>query len=314
MYLEVRQQGKKKKYYLSHDVRWVDKKRILRIYLGSNLSEEELDQKKKEAEPRLRKRVIELKMTPHVYPIYKPTGHIGLEEIKKLSNRREIKIIHLTEDDWKRFTELFTYHTNAIEGSAVTFTEVINVLEKGEWPKEKTREEISETYGVAEAVKYIRETKEELSADLIKHLHFLIFKNSKAFAGKFREGGTEVGIIDSIGRVVHVGAPAEEINTLLKELVKWYENHKRYYPHLLLGAVVHNQFELIHPFEDGNGRVGRLILNNVLIKHKLPPVNIELKNRRTYYNALRSYQKNRNIRPMIELIVKEYRELRKTLK
>lgn len=314
MRIEVRTQGKKKKYYLAHGIRWLDKTRNVAIYLGSDLNKEEIESKRREAEPKLRRKIIEIKNAPKVYPIYKPADYTELEEIKQLSNRREIKIIHLTEDDWKRFTELFTYHTNAIEGSTVTFTEVINVLENGEWPKEKTKEEISETYGVAEAVKFIRETKDELSVDLIKHLHFLIFRNSKSHAGRFREKGTEVGIIDSVGRVVHVGAPAEELNNLLSELVKWYENHKRYYPSLLLAAVVHNQFELIHPFEDGNGRVGRLFLNNILIKNKLPPVNIELKHRKTYYNALRSYQRNRNIRPMIGLIVKEYGELRKTLK
>ncbi|MBI2080025.1 Fic family protein [Candidatus Micrarchaeota archaeon] len=88
---------------------------------------------------------------------------------------------------------------------------------------------------------------------------------------------------------------------------------KRYRP-LVLAAVVHNQFENIYPFQDGNGRVGRLLLNNILLKHRLPPLNIELKNRSQYYQALQAYEKGHNIRPMLELLLKEYRNLKKTIK
>jgi len=80
-----------------------------------------------------------------------------------------------------------------------------------------------------------------------------------------------------------------------------------------LAAVVHNQFETIHPFADGNGRVGRLLLNNILLKHNKPPVNIELKNRQEYYAALRMYQNNEDIRPTIILILKEYKNLKKLI-
>jgi Fic family protein len=82
----------------------------------------------------------------------------------------------------------------------------------------------------------------------------------------------------------------------------------------VLATVIHNQFEYIHPFEDGNGRVGRLLLNNILLKHKLPPVNITLKSRKKYYAALKEFQKSGNIKPSIELVLKEYKALRKELK
>jgi Fic family protein len=65
----------------------------------------------------------------------------------------------------------------------------------------------------------------------------------------------------------------------LLNLIKWYNHDKEKSSPLVLAAVVHNQFEIIYPFQDGNGRVGRLLLNNILLKHNLPPLNIELRRR-----------------------------------
>lgn len=101
---------------------------------------------------------------------------------------------------------------------------------------------------------------------------------------------------------------------MLKKLVRWYNGNSDRYPPFVLAAVVHNQFETIHPFQDGNGRVGRLLLINILIKHGLPPLNIELENRKDYYQSLREYQTAGNIRPILDLMLKEYRRLRTTLK
>ena len=120
--------------------------------------------------------------------------------------------------------------------------------------------------------------------------------------------------MDSNGVVVHEGAPKERINHLLKELIKWYEINKRKYPALILAAVVHNQFENIHPFRDGNGRVGRILLNNILIKHNLAPLNIDLKNRFEYYDALQKYEIEKDLKPTLDLFIKEYDILNKKLK
>jgi Fic family protein len=235
------------------------------------------------------------------------------EEMKSLEAKGEISIKHLSEDDWKTFVESFVYDTNAIEGSSVTLTEVKDILEKQKWPREKEKWEISETYGLRDAVNHIRNTKDHLSLGLIKELHRLTFGNSKSFAGAFRARGQEVAVVDGFGRIVHRGAPSAMVTKLLKDLVLWYNKNKGTYPPIILAAVVHNQFENIHPFADGNGRVGRLLLNNILIKHNKPPVNIELKNRSEYYATLREYENNGNIRPTIKLILKEYRHLKKML-
>ena len=310
MFLEKRRMGKRIKYYLVHSFREDGKVRKIRRFLGSNLSKSGLKEKREQAEQIIREQIRIYRSIRD--PLKTVLNKEELEKIENLEAKGRIHISHLSETDWKSFTEDFVYDTNAIEGSTITQGEVRKILRKDEWPAEKSRGEISETYGVAEAVKYIRKTKTHISLELIKKLHFMIFKNSKPFAGEFRKKGEEVAVTDNLGRVIHRGAPSSKILELLKELVSWYKNNKNRYPPITLAGVIHDQFENIHPFLDGNGRVGRLLLNNILIKHSLPPVNIRFSNRKRYYSSIQEYQKNGNIRPTIELILKEYRKLRKS--
>lgn len=311
MNVEVRLVGKKKKYYLACSFREGSKVRKIRRYLGVDLTKERLKQLKLRAAVLIKQQIESHKMLRN--PLENALSETEMTVIKNLERNKPIRIVHLSEKEWQSFTEIFTYNTNAIEGSTIRLNEVKDILEKELWPKDAPKSEISETYGVAEAVKEIRQNKTHLSLDLIKKLHKLVFKNSKEYAGKLRGKGIDVVIRDGSGNIIHVGAPTIKIVGLLKELINWYNRNRNKYSPLVLAVVIHNQFETIHPFQDGNGRVGRLLLNNILIKHNLPPVNIGMVNRREYYEALRQYQHNGNIRPMIELVLKEYRLLKRRL-
>jgi len=310
MYVEKRKSNGKLKYFLAHSYREGSKVHKFRKYLGQDLSQERLKERKHIAEKLILEEI-------HRYNIIKDPLRFELSEgeiesIKRIETEIPLKISHLSEQDWKAFSGIFTYNTNAIEGSRLNQKEVKDLLEKDKWPK-KSKEDIAEAYGVDEAIRFIRGTKEHISIELIKRIHKIIFKNSKPFAGKLRKRGEEVVIMDNRGKVVHEGAQQPRINNLLKELIEWYNKNKAKYPALVLGAVVHNQFENIHPFRDGNGRVGRLLLNNILIKHGLPPLNIGFKNRAGYYASLKAYETNKDLKPTIDLYMKEYRELNKRL-
>ena len=312
MHLEIRQRNGLKKYYLAHSFRVGGNVRKVRVYLGADLSSEELNLKRKRAEAELKERLKESQAVGD--PFITALSLSDLKKLVTLEARGEVRVLHLSDLDWVKFKEAFTYDTNAIEGSLVEAKEVGDILRKRRWPDDRSKEDISETYGVAEAVDYIRGTEEHVSLKLIKELHKIVFKNSKPFAGKFREKSVEVTVADAYGNVVHRGAPSQQVERLLKELVRWYNQNKKKYPPIVLAAVVHNQFENIHPFQDGNGRVGRLLLNNVLLKHNLPPLNIEMRNRTQYYAALQAYETDHNIRPTLELMLKEYRALKKMLR
>jgi len=313
MYLEHRKIKSGMKYYLAHSFREAGHVHKIRVYLGTNIAEKVLSERKERAKDLLEQQLNSFKIVRS--PIkYKFTKREQVIINKLKAKTKHLKIIHLSEKDWGRFTELFTYNTNAIEGSTITQDEVLDILAENKWPHSKPKEDISETYGVAEAIKHIRKTKTHLSLDLIQDLHKIIFQNSKGFAGEFRKRGTEVGIRDGFGNIVHLGAPSARVVGLLSELIEWYQKNKKKYPAVVLAAVIHDQFEYIHPFEDGNGRVGRLLMNNILIKHKMPPVNITLTRRKEYYETLRLFQRTGDIKPTIELIIKEYKDIFKEIK
>lgn len=310
MHLEKRKVDGKIKYYLAHSFREGAQVHKFRKYLGQDL----IPQKLKERQHIAEKLILE---EIHKYNVIRDPLQFVLskEEIKsieKIEAEIPLKIHHLSERDWKVFSEIFTYNTNAIEGSKLNQREVKDLLENDQWP-DKSKEDIAEAFGVDEAIRFIRATKEHVSMALIKKIHHIIFRNSKHFAGKLRKRGEDVVVMDSRGVVVHEGAPPTRIKHLLNELIGWYEENRKKYPALLLAAVVHNQFENIHPFRDGNGRVGRVLLNNILIKHSLPPMNIDFKNRIEYYASLKEYEVNKDLKPTLQLYLKEYRELQRRL-
>lgn len=311
MYVEKRNYKGKIKYYLAHSFREGDKINKIRKLIGIDLTKEVLEERKVKVEKLILEEIEKYKVIKD--PIQNELKKEEIQFVQRLEKEANLKVIHLSEENWETFSKLFTYNTNAIEGSELNSKEVKGILDENVWPKEKTKEDVAEAYGVNEAIAFIRQTKEHLSLSLIKDIHKIVFKNSKGFAGELRKPGEEVVVMGRNG-VVHEGAPQSRISSLLNDLIKWYENNRHKYPALILAAVVHNQFENIHPFRDGNGRVGRLLLNNILIKNGLPPVNIELKHRLEYYNTLQEYEKNKNLRPTIEFLIKEYKETKKEIK
>ncbi len=295
MFVEKRKAGKKVKYFLVYSYREQGEVRKIRKYLGQNLTKDKL----KEAKYKAKKYVLGLLegLKTEVFLFKLTKGQIN--KLNKYDNK--IRIIHLDAKQWQRFTEEFVFNTNAIEGSAIQREEVPEILHK---PKAEDAEEI-ETKGVANAVNYIRATKEDLSIKLINKLHEMCFKGSKSFAGQLRN--VEVGVVDSMGNVLHRGTPVSELNLALRDMISWHEENKKKFRPLVLAAIMHNQFEYIHPFQDGNGRVGRLLLNFILLKNQYPPINIILEDRSKYYWTLQEYQKNQNLKPTVEFLVKQYK-------
>ena len=294
MYIEKRKVEGNIKYYLVHSYREKNEVKKIRKYLGINLSKEDLETRRKLAEQDILEILNEININVFLFSLTKNQIKI----LNRIGNN--ICCTHLSEDEWQRFTEEFVYNTNAIEGSTVSLNEVPKILRK-KYTEDK--EEI-ETKGVANAIDYIRKTKEGLSLDLILKLHKLCFEGSKHFAGKFRD--VNVIVRNSRGEVLHTGVSKEQLNDYLADLIYWYEENKNKFKPLVLAGIIHNQFEHIHPFQDGNGRIGRLLLNFILLKNNYPPINILLEDRQEYYHTLQEYSKNDDIKPTILFLIKQY--------
>lgn len=295
MFLEVRESGNSKKYYLIHTYRVKGKVKRISRYLGSNLTKNELSQLQRQAEQEIQEEIKEKDILEF---------ELTKEQIKKYKiYEKDIEIRHLQKLNWKRFTADFTYNTNAIEGSTVLLSEVKELLRGEQKPHDD--EEI-ETLNVAEAIDFIKNSKQKITVAFIKELHKICFDKTKTFAGKLRN--VPVVIRNAEGDVIHEGAPIDRVEPLLKELCQWYSKHKNKYPPLLLAAVMHNQFEKIHPFQDGNGRVGRLLLNYVLLRHNYPPINIRFRDRGKYYHCLHEYDHKNDIKTTLRFLISQYKK------
>jgi cell filamentation protein, protein adenylyltransferase len=295
MFVEKRKSGKNTKFYLVHSYRdYFNKVKKIRRYLGKNLSETKINSLKKRAAELIKSQIEDMKTDIFNFSLTE-------KEINQLNDYNDkISIHHLDKKQWQRFTEEFVYNTNAIEGSTVLKKEVLDILEKS---KVNEPEEI-ETKGVAKAVNFIRNTNQDLSLKLIKYLHKLCFKGSKDFAGNFRN--VDVVIRNSKGEIIHQGTPIKNLQRELNNYIEWYKKNKRKFKPLVLAAIMHNQFENIHPFQDGNGRVGRLLLNFMLLKNNYPPINIILEDRLEYYSTLQQYSKNNDLKPTLVFLINQY--------
>ncbi|PIU02713.1 MAG: Fic family protein [Candidatus Diapherotrites archaeon CG09_land_8_20_14_0_10_32_12] len=309
MFIEKKKYKHKIKYYLAMAYKENGNTKKIRRYLGENLAEIELEKKRGQAEKFLQDKLSALKVQrdPLKYALSKD----DVEYINKLIKNASLKTRPYSVKEWKLFYESFTYNTNAIEGSRLEFKEVKALFEEKSWAN-KPKEDIAEALGVESAITYSRKTKEHISEKLIKHLHYLVFKNSKDFAGEFRT--SNVVVVDYLEQIIHRGAPPQSVKSLVVELAKWYQKNKKKYHPLVLAAIIHNQFEVIHPFADGNGRVGRLLLNNILMRHGLPPLIITYKNRAKYYQMLQAYQNQYDITTSVKFLLETYKKTFKEIK
>jgi len=189
---------------------------------------------------------------------------------------REISIAEIPE---------MVYNSNAIENSTLTLEDTEDILLRDTVKKDQDIREIYEAKNLAKVTEYILENPHEpLSIERILHLHKLLLANiSDDWAGRFRKNKEWVRV------GAHVGANPVFVERLMSELVDTYSNNQDRYS-LENIAWFHAEFETIHPFPDGNGRIGRVIINQQLMYLGYPPIIIPNKGKKTeYYPAFTTY-------------------------
>lgn len=213
---------------------------------------------------------------------------------KELDNRRE-----LTEGEIERlneeFTVEYTYNSNAIEGNTLTLRETDLVL-RGLTIDRKPLKDHMEAVGHKEAFEFVSELvkqNEPLSERIIKQIHFLVLVGNKDDRGVYRK--VPVRIMGA----KHEPVQPYMIEPKMEELLKSFMEGKEHIITKL--ARFHIEFEGIHPFIDGNGRTGRLLVNLELMKAGYPPIDIKFTDRMEYYKAFDEYHENHNLSAMEHL-------------
>lgn len=215
----------------------------------------------------------------------------------------------LTQGEVERLAEEFmidfTYNSNAIEGNTLTLKETALALE-GMTVDQKPLKDHLEAVGHRDAFLYVQDVAKQelpLSETVIKNIHALVLMNCPDDKGVYRRIPVRI-----------MGAYTEPVQPYMiepkmAELLSVNEERKSTMTDIERIALFHLEFEGIHPFIDGNGRTGRLILNLDLIRNGYPPINIKFTDRKRYYDAFDAFYKNKDPMPMTELIA-EYINLR----
>ena len=189
---------------------------------------------------------------------------------------------HLPEDVWKRSSALNTWGTNAIEGNTLTWKDVERLLLEDQSVGNRPLPDVLETLQHESTFRGLLLRKDQpITMQTVLELHESVFKGVKADAGRWRR--VNVRITGS----AHTPPRMEKVVREMESLLKDYDTQDIQGAEVFrLGAWFHHGFESVHPFSDGNGRVGRLLLNLHFLKHNWPPVHILPPDREIYLSAL----------------------------
>ena len=216
---------------------------------------------------------------------------------EELNNRRP-----LTQGELERiqeeFTLEFTYNSNAIEGNTLTLQETALVLEGITIDKKPLKDHL-EAVGHKQAFLYVKQLisdKESLSEKMIKDIHSLVLMDRREDRGIYRKIPVRIlGASNEPPQPYLVPIKMEEL------IVQHIKNQKKM--HIIERvARFHMDFEAVHPFIDGNGRTGRLLLNFELMQNGYLPINVKFSDRRKYYECFNTYHRDGDASQIIQMV------------
>jgi len=202
-----------------------------------------------------------------------------VEACKMHYNKEFAKLDKLTQKQvMDNFITDFTYNTTSIEGNTIELREVQNLFEEGITPKGKTLREIYDLQNTKRVFENLN-FRDNVDDELFLKIHEGLMENIDE---RTRYRTKDVHVKNSHFE----STPWQYISADLKELFKWYNAEQDNLHPLVLATIFHHKFEKIHPFFDGNGRTGRILMNFILVKKNYPPAIIRKKYRVEYLDAL----------------------------
>ena len=180
------------------------------------------------------------------------------------------------------------YNSNAIENSTLTLEETEKILLQIDLDRYVNEREIFEAKNLARVVEYIevRAKEKELDREVILLLHKMLISNIRdEIAGRFRNPTEWVRV------GTHIAPDPKEVESRLEKMFTEYHAHS--HENIIKRiARLHLTFEYIHPFVDGNGRIGRVMNNYLLMREGFVPINITFIDREQYYQAFKEFEKD----------------------
>lgn len=219
-----------------------------------------------------------------------------LDKYRPLTPEMEYRIMQKFRLDWN-------YHSSHIEGNQLTYGETKALLLYGHTAQAKPLKDHIEMTGHNEAIKYIEEVirqERPLTENFIRELHQLILKEPYEVDaitpdGKPTKRTIKIGEYKSVpnhvktktGEIFYFATP-EETPSKMNDLMEWYKENinKNELRPVLFATEFHYKFICIHPFDDGNGRIARLVMNFILMQYGYPPAIIKTEEKNLYFAAL----------------------------
>ena len=192
------------------------------------------------------------------------------------------------------------YNSNAIENSTLTLEETEKILLQIDLDRYISEREIFEAKNLARVMSYINQKakEKEITLDVILMLHKMLISNiQNDIAGRFRKEKEWVRV------GTYIAVNPKEITKKLEKMIAEYNanNEKNIIKRI---AKLHLTFEFTHPFCDGNGRIGRVLNNYLLIREGFVPINIKFINRNKYYDAFKEFEIDGGTKIMEEIVGK----------
>ena len=214
------------------------------------------------------------------------------EEMKRASDLYYEHVKHLDavskEKEREKFLSMFIANSNAIEGSTMSVKDTFHYLFKDIIPKGKNKKELFMATNLLEGWNYVEKNAHLFpTAKDVKKLHALVNRNIEddETLGEYKSIQNYIGDVFTTSFLF--------VEERMKSLFSWLGKAEKEVNDFEVAFQSHAQFEIIHPFIDGNGRVGRLLLNWLLIHKKLAPLAIHVERRNSYITALDNARKGK---------------------
>ncbi|MDP1690282.1 MAG: Fic family protein [bacterium] len=215
-------------------------------------------------------------------------------EFDELRDGKEALLVVLDEAELPETV----YNSNAIENSTLTLSDTEKILLEAEASVSASPREIFEAKNLARVSEYMREKAKarDLDKETILSLHkMLITGIDDSIAGRFRVQHEYVRV------GTHVAPAPEHVERMIETaLTEYASNHETYAPDKI--ARFHLEFEHVHPFCDGNGRIGRVLMNWQLLRFGYPPIIIRDKEKHLYYAGFPAYRDKKDAKPMEKVL------------